>query len=312
MEETSNQTSAYTTTLQTWTPIHNYISFELLMTSYLIFPVAVLGMCFAIYGIYSLFKTDQSSSVFVINLFICDLIQTSSKLSEICATLILSYTFKYYEYNSWIIIISMTYFYFFGVIVNIFFMVCISAERYIIIAHPVWYRTKHSTRKAIVVSVTVWITSVIIVIAFILYSSLEVLIAVFFLPYPLVIFFLVGTWRALSKSVSVPRNDQRRIIGMLALILCIHTVLFIPYAVASVFYIDLIKRYDATRLSNIWEYVDKLAMVGQSLITLNPLFDFVLYLLMRKDAKDLLCALLVCCRRRHEERRASETLESKV
>lgn len=263
------------------------------IADYLILSFVLLGLCFVIYGLHSLVKTDQSSPVFVINLFVSDLIQASAKLIQISTKFLDSSMVTTGD----LIRSYMRIIYFVSLMDNICFMVCISAERYVMIAHPVWYRTNQTTRTSIFVSVIIWVISTIVGIFVIITQNysfyFELVVLVFLLlPYPLVIFFLVGTWRALSRSTSVSHHDQRRIMGMLTLILCIYTVLFIPYIVVEIDFFFYVLKY------SIWYYLLHIANI---LMTLNPLCDFLLYLFTRRDAKDLLCALFLCCHKRHEE-----------
>lgn len=229
MGESSRPTSAYITPVHTYTlPSHSHITnhtyisdFEYNVTyfeddndskhndtlytytddligpiaEYLIFSFVLLGLCFVVYGLHSLVKTDQSSPVFVINLLLTDLIQTFAKLIQI--------SIKFLDFSKDVtgraIRSYMRPIYFIGVIDNICFMVCISAERYVMIAHPVWYRTNQTTRTSVIVSVTVWIISAITGICVIITrihfeDFFELTILMFLLlPYPLVIIFLLGT-----------------------------------------------------------------------------------------------------------------------
>ncbi|XP_041920768.1 melanocyte-stimulating hormone receptor-like [Alosa sapidissima] len=321
MEEPYNQTSAYITPTHTYIPTHTHMSdfennvtyyndtlqthFEdiYLITDCLSFLATLLGLCFVVYGLYALVKTGHYSlHVFVINLFISDLIQISTKLIQISKDfLILSDLIADYNdrlndsFND-----SLGLIYGVGVMANVCFMVFISAERYIMIAYPVWYRNIHTIRTPVCVSVTVWVIfsiTTIISLWFNGYIELFVLL-VLLLPYPFVMFFFVGTWRALSGNTSVPRHEQRRIMGTLALVLGIYTVLFLPFVLVQIQFFHPIVNH-----MTLWIYLVELALI---LMALSPLFDFLLYLLMRRDAKYILRAL--CFRKRHKDKRTTKTL----
>ncbi|XP_041920769.1 uracil nucleotide/cysteinyl leukotriene receptor-like [Alosa sapidissima] len=316
MEEAYNQTSVYITPTHTYLPtsgFENSVTYfkdnnsqsthlednlDLAIHS-LSFLAAFLGLCFAVYGLYSLVKTGLFSQVFVINLFISDLIQTFANLIGISKEFVISsdlITITIHDFWDYMRLI-----FFIGVMANVCFMVLISAERYGMIAHPVWYRSLHTIRTSVIVSVTVWVILPIIVIITGLYTPHVVLseLLVMLLPYPWMIFFFVGTWRALSRNTSVPRHEQRRIMRTLALVLSIYTVLFLPYVMVE---IDIYYPFVNNRTS--WIYLVEFAYF---LIALNPLFDFILYLFMRRDAKDIFRSLFCFCKR-HEDERVTETV----
>ena len=283
MEEPHNQTSANNYTEP------SFLDFEtiLLIVHCLILSVALPLICVAIHGLHSLLKTNHVAPVYVINLFISDLIQVFAKL-------ILSVTRKMHEVYE--VLILMEIMYLFGVGLNICFMVCLSAERYTMIAHPVWYRNMLKMRISVFVSVAVWIFVLIlcVILSMLSYDNLVLVVVVYsLLPYPLVMFFFVGTWRALSRT-SVPRNDQRQIMGILALVLCVYTILFLPHIIIMII-AEFTDAYIDQDSQNKWLFSSEI------LIALNPLFDFLLYVFMRKDAKDIFSALRSCFYKRHEE-----------
>ncbi|XP_031435040.1 ovarian cancer G-protein coupled receptor 1-like [Clupea harengus] len=299
MEEPHNQTSAYDYTEPTffyYDPFYYDVSdhsypysiiqdFQtiLLIVHCLIFSVALPLICVAFHGLHSVVKTNHV--VYVINLFISDLIQVFAKL-------ILSVTRQMHVYE---VDLPMMLVYIFGVGLNVCFMVCISAERYTMIAHTVWYRNMLRLRISVFVSVAVWILILIscVILSTISNDNLSIVVLVgMLLPYPLVVSFFVGTWRALSRT-SVPHNDQRQIMATLALVLCVYTISFLPHIVIIILsrfpyvYTDPVSQHK-------WEHSSEI------LIALNPLFDFLLYVFMRKDAKDIFSALFSCFYKRHE------------
>ncbi|KAL2083397.1 hypothetical protein ACEWY4_021170 [Coilia grayii] len=245
-----------------------------------IFFVALPGICFAVYK----FCSQEVAPVYVINMFISDLIQISAH--PIRSTLWVIGFHDDIVYVMWLI-------YLLGLQVNIFFMVCISAERYIMIAHAVWYRNIQNI-SPVAISVFIWILSAVLMVITYFFIDLVIWLMppVLLLPYPLVMFFFVATWRALSRT-SIPRNEQIRIMATLALVLCIYTILFLPYVVVFIYYdIDGVDFVNTT-VSYIY-----LRYSAEMITAFNPLFDLLLYVFMRRDVTDILRAVFCCYKRR--------------
>ncbi|KAL2083396.1 hypothetical protein ACEWY4_021169 [Coilia grayii] len=238
---------------------------------WVIFFIALPGICFALYKLRSQMTPDQVAPVYVINLLISDLIQICSNPIRMTA----------WQYGFFVSYVPYLYLH-----VNVFFMMCKSVERYIMIAHAVWYRKIQSRRTSVIVSVIIWMVSAVVWITSFFLPNMYGMVSVLLLPYPLVIFFFVATWRALSRT-SVPRNDQKRIMATLALVLCIYTILFLPF-ILLLFDVD-----------------NNLFISAEILIALNPLFDLLLYVLIRRDVKDDLRALLSCFNKRPKANRAN-------
>ncbi|XP_039640643.1 G-protein coupled receptor 4-like [Perca fluviatilis] len=228
----------------------------------------------AIYALYSLVGKDHVAPIYVINLLISDII-------EFCCMIgfVVSQKNKNKE-----TIFKMIYYS--GLMASVGFMVCIALERYLVIACPLWYRFRRTIKISVVVCVLVWILSLVYLVALVFCGFSEftgTILAVFFLlPLPLLIFFLVGTLKALSASISVPADEKRRIVGMLVLVLLIYTLLFLP---RIILFLKEGKRYNIilTDLSSV-------------LVRVFPLADLVLYVFMRKGAIDKLLASVCCCR----------------
>ena len=158
-----------------------------------------------------------------------------------------------------------------------------------------WYRFRRTVKISLVVCVIVWTLPLVYVLSF--YFKIEFVVfksvfAVFLLvPFPLLIFFLVGTLKALSAAISVPSDEKRRIVGMLVLVLLIYTLLFLPaiicfLAKGNLHYIFLILMLNLPRFS--------------------PLADLILYVFMRKGVIDKLLASLCCCRMESDDNSRSD------
>ncbi|XP_049927208.1 G-protein coupled receptor 4-like [Epinephelus moara] len=228
----------------------------------------------AIYAGRSLVKNDHVAPVYVINLLISDLIQ-------LCCMIVWVAQPEGSKIYKIIFII-----YYSGLVASVCFMLCIALERYLVIACPLWYRFRRTIKVSLVVCVVVWALPLICVITLVFWDFVEVadtICAIFFLlPFPLFIFFLGGTLKALSASISVHADEKRRIVGMLVLVLLIYMLLFLPSIIWLLAERD---RYNNTSkdLSSVF-------------LRLSPLADLILYVFMRKGTIDKLLASVCCCR----------------
>ncbi|XP_078016935.1 G-protein coupled receptor 4-like [Epinephelus lanceolatus] len=228
----------------------------------------------AIYAVHSLVKNDHVAPVYVINLLISDLIQ-------LCCMIVWVAQPEGSKIYKIIFII-----YYSGLVASVCFMLCIALERYLVIACPLWYRFRRTIKVSLVVCVVVWALPLICVITLVFWDFLEVadtICAIFFLlPFPLFIFFLGGTLKALSASISVHTDEKRRIVGMLVLVLLIYMLLFLPSI------IWLLAEQD--------RYNNTLNDLSSVFLRLSPLADLILYVFMRKGTIDKLLASVCCCR----------------
>ncbi|XP_034538203.1 G-protein coupled receptor 4-like [Notolabrus celidotus] len=228
----------------------------------------------AIYALYSLVRKDHVAPIYVINLLISDLIQLCCMIAfESQRIHGISYGIVYYFYCC-------------GLVASVCFMVCVSLERYLVVTHPLWYRFKRTIKISVIVCVVVWVISPICcltVFPWVDSKVTQIIFSVFLIiPLPLFIFFLVGTLRALSASVSVPSEEKRRIVGILVLVLLTYTLLFLP----SIFW-PLAKggMFDYT-------YYNLPFMFAK----LSPLADLFLYILIRKETFGKFVAPVCCCK----------------
>ncbi|XP_045930347.1 mas-related G-protein coupled receptor member A6-like [Micropterus dolomieu] len=226
----------------------------------------------AIYALYSMVRRDHVAPIYVINLLITDVLQfccmiirvaPNGKISEIFYSIYLS-----------------------ALLASVYFMVCISLERYLVIAHPLWYRCRRTIKTSVVVCVVLWVLTG--VCGVLLFFSVCVFILIIFpilllLPFPLLIFSLVGTLKALSASISVPSDEKRRIVGILVLVLLIYTLLFLP----DIIWFLIVSYINNDVTLNLLSFI---------FVRLSPLADLFLYVFMRKGFIDKLLASVCCCR----------------
>ncbi|XP_038586197.1 G-protein coupled receptor 4-like isoform X2 [Micropterus salmoides] len=250
------------------------------VVTYIIVAVGLPLTLVAIYSLYSMVRRDHVAPIYLINLLITDILQFCYMIVRVAPNVDEKINFIFiFIYHS-------------AVLASVFFMVCIALERYLVIAHPLWYRCRRTIKSSVVLCVLVWVLSAVsaVLLQFsnhvIRYTLFPVLLL---LPFPLLIFFLVGTLKALSASISVPTDEKRRIVGILVLVLLIYTLLFLPKI------IWLLK----VNNDNTWflkKYKLRLYFQSSIFIRLSPLADLFLYVFMRKGFIDKLLAY-VCCRR---------------
>ncbi|XP_024243946.1 ovarian cancer G-protein coupled receptor 1 [Oncorhynchus tshawytscha] len=225
------------------------------------FSIGFPLICLSIYAMYFLIRADHIAPVYVINLLIADLIQICMR------PFILS--------GTWQFIVMLIEF--FGVSASIGFMVCVALERYLVIAFPLWYRFRRNIKYSLIMSSIIWLFPFIQISMFYLAPTIEISLILFavnlLIPFPLLVFFLVGTLKALSVSISVPAVEKRRIIGTLALVLGNYTVLFLPLIIQ--YLISGVTCQHNVEIGTIFE-------------RFSPLVDPLLYVFMRKGAKDTL------------------------
>ncbi|XP_041866839.1 mas-related G-protein coupled receptor member A6-like [Melanotaenia boesemani] len=223
----------------------------------------------AIATVYSLVRKDHVAPIYIINLLVSDLVQLcclAVQKAEIFSVFILC-------------------FYIFGLLASVGFMMCISLERYLMITQPLWYRFRRNIKTSVAVCVVVWILSFIISISFYFHIHDHIgttISAIFLLPFPLFIFCLVGTIKALSAARSVPADEKQRIVAILVVVLLIYTLLFLP---SIIFFLAEKARYNQTFF-----------IICFILVKISPLADLILYIFIRKGTTDKLLALLCCCK----------------
>ncbi|XP_041659321.1 G-protein coupled receptor 4-like [Cheilinus undulatus] len=263
-----------------------YVSSIMHVVKYITVGIGLPLTLTAIYALYSLVKNGHVAPIYVINLFISDLIQ-------LCC-MIIQESKPEGEMTKNIV----GYIYTCGVLTSVAFMLCISLERYLLIAHPLWYRFRRTIRTSVAVCVVVWIippVCYLTVFRWVTRFVTRIILSIFLIiPFPLFIFFLVGTLRALSTSVSVPSDEKRRIAAILVLVLLIYTLLFLPNI------IWLIAK------SYIYDY--NLHLLAVLSLKLSPLADLLLYVFIKKETFGKLWTSVCCCRKENNDTNNTNTI----
>uniref|UniRef100_A0A3Q2VPH2 G-protein coupled receptors family 1 profile domain-containing protein n=1 Tax=Haplochromis burtoni TaxID=8153 RepID=A0A3Q2VPH2_HAPBU len=164
-----------------------------------------------------------------------------------------------------------------GLMASVSFMVCVSMERYLVVAHPMWYQDRRTIKVTVVVCVSVWIISI-----FVGLLHRNFLGAFLVLPFPLLFFFLIKTIKAVSAT-SVPTDEKQRIVAVLVLVVLIYILVFVPRTILEILYLTDVDEqtfyfvYDTTC----------------SLVQLNPLIDLIMYFFINKWVLDKLFSCLM-------------------
>ncbi|XP_034537308.1 G-protein coupled receptor 4-like [Notolabrus celidotus] len=221
-----------------------------------------------IYALSSLVRQGQVAPIYVINLLISDIIQLCCMIALVSNHETLM---AVNVYNS-------------SLLSSVGFMVCISLERYLVIVHPLWYRFKRTIKISIAVCAVVWafpLVYFLFVFPWVTYTvGVIVLPIILIIPFPLFIFFLVRTLRALSSTASVRSDEKRRIVGTLVVVLLIYTLLFLPIIIR--FLLEATGFY-----SSMFHYTSGI------FVRLSPPADLLLYIFIRKQTMGN-CLASVC------------------
>ncbi|XDV26395.1 hypothetical protein PO909_030125 [Leuciscus waleckii] len=227
-------------------------------------------MILTLFALCALIKSNRSTPVFVIHLILSDLIQIICRLMDTITGSLDA--FKAYDYS---------------LIVGLYFMACVAFERYLLVSHPIWYRSHHSLKVCCVVSVIIWFVPLI-------FADFTDAISCL-IPYPIIILCFVGTCRGLSRAISLTSLKRKKILGSLFLVLLTYTFLVLPNIILTFIYTF---SYDSTQL--VFSYSYTLFYIiwycSEFLLYLNPLADCLLYMFLRPDVGGLMKSVHCCCR----------------
>ncbi|KAM4604667.1 free fatty acid receptor 3 [Polymixia lowei] len=266
-----------------------YTSIAGIVVDWVVFFIGLPLVCMAGYALLTLLRRDRAAPVFAINLLLSDLLQISITLVFIVSR----FFDKAFQPFVEACCISRL-FVRLGICASLGFMFLISVERYLLVAYPVWYRTRNNAKFPILVAICLWtlsLTYAALDYVFLIHTRFSLLLFSFIslIPGPFLLGFLIATWKVLRKSMTYRQGRKMRsVIGPLSLVLGIYTVLFLPFSFRNLYY--LLKNDSETNRQ------DLSSVLTSALIYLSPLTDPFIYIFMRKDIKDTMDAF-PCCKK---------------
>ncbi|KAM4747427.1 P2Y purinoceptor 11 [Rhinophrynus dorsalis] len=208
---------------------------------------------------------------------------------------------------------------------SIFFITCISVNRYLGVAFPFYVRGRVESKHAIQVSVVVWLIVATINAPVFFFSTLDKNKNLTecigtslhnqlssYLPYSLFLagfgcgipFFItllsyVGIARAVWKSHGLESREKRKVVIMVCVVLTLYSVSFLPYHILR--NLNLFNRMSTPDCK--WSlYVHSAFQLTKALVALNPCIHPLLY----TSVMDNVRAKLVCCQGKEQSKPQEE------
>ncbi|XP_066578281.1 ovarian cancer G-protein coupled receptor 1-like [Amia ocellicauda] len=298
----SNQNSSFSEGFSNYDSYVNYFySIDLSVdegpitaTTVFVFAYKFSILCFglpaswlAMYGLYRLLRFERAAPIYMINLLFADFIQ-----------IVLVWLVQILDSPLCIDFEADDVIFFTAVNASVGFILCIALERYLVVAHPLWYRYRRTVKFSALVSAGVWAFVTVDTVLFVYLSTHSPAASFcfwtihFFLPIPILIFIFLRTRRVLASTVSVRGPEKRRIQWMLTLVLSSFTALFLPFYMAKCFFFlkSMYNWQTQTKVDVIFHFICLL------LFTLHNLLDSILYIFLRRNMQRTLSSWLPCCR----------------
>ncbi|KAK6488455.1 G-protein coupled receptor 4-like [Huso huso] len=265
-----------------------------------VFCIGLPASCLAIYGLYRLVKTENILPVFIMNLLLSDILQ-------ICT---LPLWIDYYSqghrwrFGKTFCTITGTLFYV-SMFVSIGFMCCIALERYLAVSHPMWFQNPKRLKYTAMLCVGMWITFTFPALVYLDFSkdypasdlcfeddypdkklamfNLITMVMIFTPALILLVVLYSATRRSITKAVSIPDNEKKRINRLLALVLLIFVLVFGPYHV-----ICYVKNVLVILQEDICHFESKIFIylqIAKGFLSLNSLLDPILYIFVCKNVR---------------------------
>ncbi|XP_018531676.1 lysophosphatidic acid receptor 4-like [Lates calcarifer] len=259
-----------------------------IVVDWVIFLIGLPEVCLAFYALLRLLKRDKAAPIFVINLLLSDLIQIGITVVFIISRFF-DATFRPFARARCIARLFVRL----GLTSSLGFMVLISAERYLMVACPVWYHTKNTAMLSSLISLCMWALSLAYsILDYFSAFSLLVFSIICLLPAPFLVAFFTATWKSLNKSMAM-RHDtkhKRRVLGVLSLVLGMYIVLFVPFSFRNLYY--SLKGDNAEDTED--SVRDLSGVLTSALVYLSPLIDALIYIFLRRDIRDIVEAFPCC------------------
>ncbi|XP_039999656.1 lysophosphatidic acid receptor 6 [Xiphias gladius] len=265
-----------------------------IVVDWVIFLVGLPEVCLACYALLHILKKDKAAPIFALNLLLSDLIQIGITIIFIISRFF-DGTFQPFVRARCIARMFVRL----GLTSSLGFMLLISAERYLMVACPFWYRTNNTSKFAFLISLCMWTLSLaycILDYVFLVHTTFSVLLfsIICLLPALFVVLFFTATWKSLNKSTAMRHEtkNKSKVLGILGLVLGTYIVLFVPFSFRNIYY--SLKGDNAADTED--SVRDLSEVVTSALVYLSPLIDSLIYVFIRRDIRDTVEAF-PCCKR---------------
>ncbi|XP_059422442.1 uncharacterized protein si:ch211-132e22.4 [Carassius carassius] len=245
------------------------------------FAVGLPGIGFSIYLMGMQAKTGKAAPIYLISLLASDIFNILGR-PKTSAEDAQKTSMQSTDISSLI--------FYFGIISNIVFMVCVAQERYLLVTCPRYNAFCMKIKQSSMISLAVWAAP--FAILFLAYQGYIILFSIaLLLPLPFLGFFFLDSFRALwCTRRPAPVTNRNKILGMQGVILCNYSMLYLPFILNT-----LLK---ALALSS---YVYYLGLVSDLLLYLGPLVDPFLSIFLTNGIGDILKAFPCCARTNTQE-----------
>jgi len=245
------------------------------------FAVGLPGIGVSIYLMGMLAKTGKAAPVYLISLLASDIFNILGR-PKASADDTKNTSLQNMDISSLI--------FYFGIISNIVFMVCVAQERYLLVTCPQYNAFCMKIKQSSMISLAVWAAPAAIL--FLAYQGYFVLFSIaLLLPLPLLVFFFLDSFRVIwCTKWRAPVTDRNKILGMQVAILSNYSMIYLPFVLNTLF--------KALSLSS---YVYYLGLVADLLLHFGPLVDPFLSILLTNGIGDILKAFPCCARMKTQE-----------
>ncbi|XP_039601990.1 G-protein coupled receptor 4-like [Polypterus senegalus] len=263
-----------------------------------IFCVALPTNCLALYGLYKLLKAEDSLPVYVINLLLTDILQI------VTLPLWIDYyknghVWRFHEVTCDIFGVLL----YISLLGNVGFLSLIAVERYIAVAHPLWYKNFRRLSNACILCLALWglFTGISLLVWYFkrenskyllcfenypatnTFSILCLSMSVFLFPLPLalLIFIYIRIEKSLRNLQSVPDESKKKIKYLLITIVLIFILVYGPFCTTALIrFVGLLIVSDKCQHESKMFYAYRCTF---ALLNVTSLLDPVFYILISKD-----------------------------